>query len=361
MTHFSRREFLKLSGLAATSLAFRPWQHNRMLVDTPDAPLLGRVTEGAINVRATPDITAAQTGTLYEDHLVPWLREVVGYNPYRPNQRFVETPQGYVWSPLLQPVRDLPQQPITELYETSLGPGMWVEVTVPFVDVRLENRVPFAPSVKFRVEELKLPPRLYYSQVIWVDDITTDSEGQVWYRLNERFGYGDVFWGPADAFRRITPEDVAPLSPEIEDKYIVVNLYRQTVSAFEEGREVFYCRTSTGMDYIDENGNSTATIPGENHRIWRKMLSAHMSGGTTGGGWDLPGVGFTTLFIGNGIAFHSTFWHNNYGEKTSRGCVNVRPEDARWIWRWTRPAVGYDPGDVTVTDYSGTNIRVVES
>ncbi|MBI3160266.1 MAG: L,D-transpeptidase [Chloroflexi bacterium] len=352
---FSRREFLKVGALAAGGLAFRPWRQTRRLADTADAPLLGRVNEGKVSLRATPDITAPEIGALYEDALVPWLHEVVGYNPYRPNQRFVETPEGYIWSPVLQPVRDEPQEPVSELYETSLGPGMWVQVSAPFVDVLLENSAAYAPSVKHRVNELGVLPRLYYSQVIWVDQISTDSEGRVWYRLNERYGYGDVFWGRAEAFRRITPEEVAPITPEIEDKYIEVNLHRQTVSCFEEGREVFYCRASTGQD-----GPDTATPVGENHRVWRKMLSAHMSGGTTGGGWDLVGVGFTTLFIGNGIAFHSTFWHNNYGEKTSRGCVNLRPDDAKFIWRWTRPAIGYDPGDITVTDYSGTNIRVVE-
>lgn len=354
----TRREFLKLGALGAAGLSLRPWLNARAQAE-PSA-LLGRVNEGKISVRAVPDITAPEIAPLYEDHLVDWLREVVGTNPYRANQRFVETPQGYIWSPLLQPVYDVPQEPVTELYETSLGAGMWVQVSVPFVDVQLENASAYAPSVKHRVNELGVLPRLYYSQVIWVDQIATNSEGQVWYRLNERYGYGDVFWGPAQAFRQVTPEEVAPITPDIEDKYLEVNLHHQTVSAFEEGREVFFCRCSTGMDYVDEQGNSTATPPGENHRIWRKMLSAHMSGGTTGGGWDLAGVGFTTLFIGNGIAFHSTFWHNNYGEKTSRGCVNVTPDDAKWIWRWTRPAVNYDPGDMTVQGTVGSRIQVVE-
>jgi lipoprotein-anchoring transpeptidase ErfK/SrfK len=153
----------------------------------------------------------------------------------------------------------------------------------------------------------------------------------------------------------MTPEEIAPISTEIINKRIDVNLTRQTLSCFEDDREVFFCRVSTGMD-----GEDTATPPGLGYHVWRKMVSAHMSGGTTGGGWDLAGVGFTTLFIGDGIAIHSTFWHNNFGEKTSRGCINVSPEHAKWIFRWSHPVVGYDPGDVTVTDFSGTLIRVIE-
>jgi hypothetical protein len=28
----------------------------------------------------------------------------------------------------------------------------------------------------------------------------------------------------------------------------------------------------------------------------------------------------------------------------SHGCVNVRPEDAKWIFRWTNPPVEYKKG-----------------
>ena len=87
-----------------------------------------------------------------------------------------------------------------------------------------------------------------------------------------------------------------------------------------------------------------------------------MSGGTTGGGYDLPGIGWTTLFVGSGVAIHSTFWHNNFGgELMSHGCVNARPEDAKWVFRWTLPVVPNDPGDVTVEGMNNsTTVEVVE-
>jgi hypothetical protein len=40
--------------------------------------------------------------------------------------------------------------------------------------------------------------------------------------------------------------------------------------------------------------------------------------------------------------------------------VNVRPEDGKFIFRWTQPNVPYDPGDVTVSGESGSRIRVFE-
>ena len=315
------------------------------------------MTEVFVNVRSRPDLNSDLVGTYNEDDIVPCLREIVGGRfsmPYRSSQRWVETPVGYIWSPLLQPVENKVNSPILQLNETSLGEGMWVEVTVPWVDVTLVNAEPFSPALRDRAAEGKLP-RLYYSQILWVDQIKMEGE-QVWYRINERFSYGDVFWGKAEAFRPLSIEEVAPISPEADNKRIDINLLKQTLSCYENDREVYFCRVSTGME-----SEETETPPGLYYYVWRKMLSAHMSGGTTGGGWDLAGVGFTTLFQGDGIAIHSTFWHNNYGERTSRGCVNAAPQDAKWIWRWSTPVVGYDPGDITVTDYSGTNIRVLEN
>jgi lipoprotein-anchoring transpeptidase ErfK/SrfK len=87
----------------------------------------------------------------------------------------------------------------------------------------------------------------------------------------------------------------------------------------------------------------------------------HMTGGTTGGGYDLPGIGWTTLFSSNGVAVHSTFWHNSFGVPRSHGCVNARPDDAKWVFRWTRPEVQYDPGDVTISGMGSTKVHVVET
>ncbi len=138
-----------------------------------------------------------------------------------------------------------------------------------------------------------------------------------------------------------------------------MDVTHQNLSCYEGNQEVYFARVSTGALY-NANGERVEVwaTPVGKHPVWRKMVSLHMSGGTTGGGWDLPGIGWTTLFVGSGVAIHSTFWHNNYGVPMSRGCVNARPEDARWIFRWTLPVVPYDPGDITVPLPGGTVIEV---
>jgi len=353
----SRREFLKKAAGGLAAMAMTPSQKWLSQISFPQEERLGRVTVGMAEVKVKPDADSLTIAKVYEDAVVPWLREVVGRRPYRRNQRWVETPQGYIWTPYLQPVRNLPNTPINKLSETSLGAGMWAEVTQPYVDLSLANPPARSPWLK---EDQT--PRLYYSQVFWIDQIRKADDGQIWYRVNERYGYGDIFWARAEAFRPMTNEEVAPIHPEVENKRIVVNITRQTISCFEGNAEVHFALVSTGIRF-DMYGNRTENweTPLGLRPIWRKLISVHMSGGSTGGGYDLPGVSWTSLFEGNGVAIHSTFWHNNFGEEMSHGCVNAAPEDAKWIFRWTNPVVAYDPGDLTVGMPGGTLVDVVES
>lgn len=359
----SRRGFIKLAAAGLGGMLTFPWNPVYALAEFPQHDKLGRVF-AKVEVKAKPDIGAQTVEVLYDDAVVPWLREVVGTHPYRFKQRFVETPNGYIWASDVQPVHNKPNQPVTSIPSTSLGAGMWVEVSVPYVDVVLENK-PVSPGFKGKVEA-GFPLRLYYSQVLWVDRVRKDDGGNVLYRVNERFGYGDLMWADAQAFRPMTQDEFAPISPEVENKRIEVNVeqYYQTLSCFEGNKEVYYCRISAGKKF-DPDGTplKSSSTPTGTHTIWRKQVSTHMSGGTTGGGYDLPGIGWTALFSGDGVAVHSTFWHNNFGgELMSHGCVNARPEDAKWIFRWCNPPVQYDPGDLYSKDTPilPTKVTVVE-
>ena len=338
-------------GLSRAPAGLRPFA----LPEFPRAERLGRVIGGKVPVKARPDIDSPDVGVLFDDDVVPWLREVVGSRPLWYSQTFVETPQGYIYAPNLQPVRNQPNEPLTSLPSPE---GFWAEVTVPYVDLTLHNPPHRSPWLNHTAA-----PRLYYSQIMWIDDIRTTEDGQVLYRVNERYGtFGDIFWAAGEAFRPLTEEDVAPIHPDVEDKRVVVDLTHQSLSCYEGTTEVYYCRVSTGGKY-DAEGNPTdkwSTPPGS-HSIWRKLVSVHMTGGTTGGGYDLPGIGWTVLFSGNGVAVHSTFWHNSFGIPKSHGCVNARPEDAQWIFRWTLPSAPYDPGDITISGSGSTKVVVIES
>lgn len=355
----TRRDFIKTSLMGLGAAAIKPWMRWDALVeDWPDAESLGRnCTGGIMNFRAKPSPDSPIVKSVYEDYVFPWLREVVGEAPAGLfSRRWVETPEGYVYAPAAQPVRNKPNQPVQTLPVTqSQTKGFWVEVSVPYVDIFLENP-PASPWLK------EVPrPRLYYSQVLWVDDIRLNSSGQALYRINELYGsYGDIFWCAAEAFRPLTAEELAPIHPDAADKKIVVDLNYQTLSCYEGNSEVYFCRISSGAKF-DAQGNvvDNWSTPVGAHLPWRKVISIHMSGGSTGAGWDTPGIAWTVLFDPNGAAIHSTFWHNDFGTPRSHGCVNARPEDAKWIFRWTNPVVNLDPGNVDIVGPGGTVVDVV--
>lgn len=354
----NRREFLQLSALGLGGFALRSWSHGLtgsvQGADFPQAERLGRILEPQVKVKARPDDDSPTVAELDEDTVVVWLREVVGKRPQWFSQRYVETPEGYIFAPNLQPVRNQPNQPITSLPASG---GMWVEVTVPYVDLVLANPPARSPWLDYTQY-----PRLYYSQIMFVDQIMTDEKGQVNYRVMDKYGsYGDKFWAAGQAFRPLTTEEMTPISPDVSDKLVVVNLYHQTMSCYEGQSEVYFCRVSTGGKFdADGNPSKRWATPVGKHTIWRKMISVHMTGGTTGGGYDLPGIGWTTLFSGQGMAIHSTFWHNSYGVPRSHGCVNAQPEDAKWVFRWTLPVTPADPGDIVIQGEGSTRVSVIE-
>jgi lipoprotein-anchoring transpeptidase ErfK/SrfK len=367
----SRRGFLKLAVLGLGSISMRSLPLDRLekswfLPEFPNAERLARVAVGMVELKQRPDPESPTLGVLYEDAVVPWLRLVSGSKPAYifNNQRWLETPQGYIYCPYIQPVFNRPNQPVDDLPPSSRGPGMWVEVTVPYADAVLDKAEPSSNSWVEAKMDQGLPLRFYYSQTFWVDAIRKDSQGRSFYRVNPNYYGGvDMLWAAAEAFRPITTQELTPINPEITDKSIQVDVTHQTLSCYEGSSEVYFCRVSTGAKY-DMYGNVVDkwSTPVGKHRITRKYISLQMSGGTTGAGYDLPGIAWTSVFATGGVAIHSTFWHYNYGDPVSHGCVNALPEDAKWIFRWSTPEVVYDPGmlDVTVSGEESTGVEVIE-
>ncbi len=355
--NFSRRDMLKGMLVFGSAVSLNPRLFD--LISPFESDKYGRVCVPNLGIYSRPSIKSEKITTLYEDDVTVWLREVVGeIPPGMMNAAWVETPDGFIYGPNLQPVEYLENDFVTELPQTSLGEGFWAEVTFPFVDLILDNPPPSAPWLK-QAEN----PRFYYSQVVWVDGIKKENETESYYRINERFGYGDIFWANSKAFRKITDDELQPISPQVENKRVFVDVTpsRQYLVCLEDEAEVYYCKISSGAKWNSEGQlMETWGTPQGVFRTWRKQISSHMTGGAAGGGWDIPGVGWTVLFSSNGVAIHSTFWHNDFGTPRSRGCVNVKPKDAQWIFRWTNPLVLSDPGDITIPMPGGTQIEVRE-
>ena len=365
---FSRRDLLRMCTVGLGALAFRPPRRERplaagLLPAVPPGTLLGRVID-PLDLRTEPNTLAPALTTLYEDTLIEWKREVIGAAQGLISQRWIETSDGYLYAPAVQPVRNEPNTPLASLPAGQVG--FWAEVTVPFVDLVLQS-APISPWIK-SLQQYGFPPRLYFGQVVWIDQVRTDNNGVPVYRWNEDFGhgygYGDIFWAEGAALRPLAPGDIAPLSPDIDpaSKRIVVDVNYQTLSCFESSREVFFCRVSTGAKW-DAAGNlvdNWATPVGDLNTHW-KIISLNMSAGTTAAGYSTPAVPWCTFIHGDGVAIHGAFWHNDFGTPRSHGCINCRPQDAKWIFRWTTPPITLEQPEQRLTwpDH-GTVVSVTE-
>src|SRR5215211_1846054 len=125
--NLSRRDFLKIAGVGLGAVAFRPpktfdlvyFSSPKRLPQFPSSEIIGRVLEPGIDLRNQPtnDVTVnTSIAKLNADTLVEWGRQVVGnVVGGLTNQRYVETPQGYIYSSVLQPTRNLPNTPISEM------------------------------------------------------------------------------------------------------------------------------------------------------------------------------------------------------------------------------------------------------
>lgn len=105
------------------------------------------------------------------------------------------------------------------------------------------------------------------------------------------------------------------------EKWIDINLSRQTLTAYVGQTPVFTAIVSTGTRW-------TPTVVGT-YSVYVKYRSTTMSGP----GYYLTNVPYTMYFY-RGYGIHGTYWHNNFGTPMSHGCVNMRTPDAEWLFNW---------------------------
>lgn len=132
-----------------------------------------------------------------------------------------------------------------------------------------------------------------------------------------------------------TYTEPGPPPPELQpgEKWIDVNLSRQTLVAFEGETPVFATLVSTGKRI-----KTHETPPG----IWRikhKHISSRMSGDGVAPGeapYSIDDVPYVMFYEGS-YALHGAFWHDAFGRVRSHGCTNLAPLDAKRLFFWTDP------------------------
>jgi len=110
------------------------------------------------------------------------------------------------------------------------------------------------------------------------------------------------------------------------DKLITVDIGKQKLYVWDNGQMQKEFTVSTGMRY-------TPTIKGS-FRIYLKNALQNMKGSYPPYApyflKDVPNV----MFFKGAYAIHGAYWHNKFGSRVSHGCVNMKVEDAKWVYDW---------------------------
>jgi hypothetical protein len=259
-----------------------------------------------------------------------WWVSVEGMVDYEGEQWYQINPEEYVPAyalSLAAPSRfqgvyltEQPQHPFAWI-------NRWTQVSV----------VPQGP-----INEAVAPLQRYQRVTLFAEEHRGE---EIWYLL------GPDQWIEQSNVSRV---DVSPPPEEVGegDKWIEVDIFEQTIAAYEGSRMVYASLISSGR-------SATAT-PAGLYRLWYKVREGKMSnpGAEDGSAaWyyieDVP----WTLYFHEAYSIHAAFWHDAFGFTRSHGCVNLSPQDAEWFFNWADPPIPEGVNQVFIGD-SGPNTWV---
>lgn len=106
---------------------------------------------------------------------------------------------------------------------------------------------------------------------------------------------------------------------DVSGNWIEVTLSTQTLCFHETNGQTPCFKISSGLPW-------TPTPTGE-FKVWNKTPIQVMKGP----GYYLPNVRYVMYFY-YGYGTHEAWWHNNFGNPMSHGCINMKAEDAKYIY-----------------------------
>lgn len=144
---------------------------------------------------------------------------------------------------------------------------------------------------------------------------------------------------------------VPVLGETTDEKWIDIDLSTQTLRAMEGDRVIYEFKISSGK---------WAPTPVGEYRIWIKLRYTKMSGGSKEKHtyYYLPNVPYVMYFY-QGYGIHGAYWHNNFGQPMSHGCVNMAIPDAEKMYEWADPVMPEGKSVVHATSENpGTRVMV---
>jgi hypothetical protein len=336
----TRRDFLKLGGLGLLGM-LTPSLPLQALED-PFKGISGRVASPVLWTYNRPSTNGERVKMYWRDLILPISGVTVNEEePEAYNRIWYQVGENaFAYSGNIQPVRTLLNPPSLNIPAA----GRLAEVTVPYTDALTQ------PD-----PQAKVGYRIYYETVHWVlSAVKSQADGETWYEiLDDKWDVS--YYAPGAHLRLLPDSELTTLSPEVPDdqKRIEVHLKDQYLVAYEYDTPVFMTRVATGaMLRI-----GTYYTPRGLFSTYHKRATRHMAAGdVAASGFDLPGVPWVMYFTESGISLHGTFWHNDFGHPRSHGCVNLTPQAAKWLFRWTAPYAS--PRDEFIYKSPGTALLI---
>lgn len=204
------------------------------------------------------------------------------------------------------------------------------DIDFPFALVRARN------AFAYRIDNgkrTKANPLAHRSAIALVDKKTFHG-GVLHYQT------ADGFWVSDREVSRLDPARRMPAWGKNGERWIDINITKQTLVAYDGTKPVFATLVSTGEAGLGDPEKSKSTKRGI-FRIDRKHLTATMSSSEVGEEFELNDIPFVQYFEG-GYALHAAYWHDDFGVPKSHGCINLSPDDARRLFFWTEPRIPPD-------------------
>lgn len=343
----SRREFLKLSALSiaswpilsSSSLSYN-LNHHHLLSETKG--VLGRVLFNDVPSFERPDARSTSNGTYKFNDVVTLSQPINGLSRYTRDEIWYGLEEkAFIQSQNIQLVQNNLNEPREDLSKL----GRLGEITVPFTEVW--------PGDKQNSRSHQI---FFYGSTHWVYGLGTDPDENLYYLVIED-RWNESYYVDATHMRIIEDEELSPISADtdLERKRILVNTQSQMLFAYEEEKLVMASAVSTGQ-FV--NGHNLITPLGD-YVVNYKRPTRHMVHSDKIGINDseLYGVPWVSYFTDSGIAFHGTYWHNDYAQPRSHGCVNMPIHAAKWLYLWTDPVI--EPCAKKTTSRYGTPVKVI--
>lgn len=201
------------------------------------------------------------------------------------------------------------------------------EIEMPFAFVRSDD----AFAYRREGEAMKIGRPLARWTKVKLSGRQTTAGGRLYYEAE------GGFWLSDRQASRLDPAKKMPGWAEKGERWLDVNVTKQTLVAYEGTRPVFATLVSTGEAGLGDPETTRSTKRGI-FRVYAKYRTTTMDSDETGEEFELRDVPYVQYFH-QGYALHAAYWHDRFGTPRSHGCINLTPADAKWLFGFTSPAV----------------------